>query len=113
RDDDGNFPDGGPRQSAQVTLTQVAAAQSPTAGVTGLGDTVWIAERAGRVRVLTEGGLGEPVLDISPQTTTDGERGLLGSTFDPSFSHLYLSYTDPSGDTVIDETALTDGRPRP
>ncbi|HLV57383.1 MAG TPA: PQQ-dependent sugar dehydrogenase [Natronosporangium sp.] len=113
RDDDGDFPDDGPRQSAQVTLTQVAAAQSPTAGVTGLGDTVWIAERAGRVRVLTEGGLGEPVLDISPQTTTDGERGLLGITFDPTFSHLYLSYTDLSGDTVIDEIALTDGRPRP
>jgi glucose/arabinose dehydrogenase len=113
RDDDGEFRDDGPRRDARITLTRVATAESPTAGVAGPGGTVWIAERAGRVRVLTEDGLGEPVLDISSQTTTDGERGLLGITFDPTFAHLYLSYTDLSGDTVIEEIALAGGRLRP
>ena len=113
RDDDGDFPDDGPRQGALVTLTPVATAQAPTAGVAGPDGTVWIAERAGRVRVLTADGLGEPVLDISEETTTDGERGLLGIAFDPAFAYFYLSYTDLSGDTAVDEIGVSDGRLRP
>ncbi|MGQ4443304.1 sugar dehydrogenase, partial [Streptomyces violaceoruber] len=71
-----------PGSAAQIALTEVARAQNPTAGAAGPQDTVWIAERAGTVRVLGDDGLGEPVLDISDETTTDGERGLLGLAFD-------------------------------
>ncbi|MCF2128240.1 PQQ-dependent sugar dehydrogenase [Strepomyces sp. STD 3.1] len=95
--------------AAQVALTEVAQATNPTAGTAGPGDTVWIAERAGTVRVLNDAGLGEPVLDISDETTTDGERGLLGMTFDKDFAHFYISYTDLQGTSHIDEFAVQDG----
>jgi glucose/arabinose dehydrogenase len=65
------------------------------------------------VRVLTPDGLGEPVLDISAETTTDGERGLLGIAFDDEFAHLYLSFTDRSGHTRVDELAVVAGQLRP
>ncbi|MFD0053092.1 PQQ-dependent sugar dehydrogenase [Streptomyces sp. NPDC127168] len=93
----------------QVALTEVARATNPTAGAAGPGDTVWIAERAGTVRVLNDSGLGDPVLDISDETTTDGERGLLGVTFDKDFAHFYISYTDLQGTSTIDEFAVQDG----
>ncbi|MFI5855267.1 PQQ-dependent sugar dehydrogenase [Streptomyces parvulus] len=94
---------------AQVALTEVAQAQNPTAGAAGPGDTVWIAERAGTVRVLGDAGLGDPVLDISDETTTDGERGLLGVAFDEDFTHFYISFTDLQGTSTIDEFAVQDG----
>ncbi|MZD58352.1 sugar dehydrogenase [Streptomyces sp. SID5606] len=94
---------------AQVALTEVAQAQNPTAGAAGPGDTVWIAERAGTVRVLNGTGLGEPVLDVSDETTTDGERGLLGIAFDADFTHFYISFTDLQGTSTIDEFAVQDG----
>lgn len=100
----------GQPRPVEVVLTEVVTAAAPTAGVAGPGDTLWIAERAGRVRVLDDGELGEPVLDISGETTTDGERGLLGIAFDPEFARFYLSYTDKAGDTAIDEIAVADGR---
>lgn len=94
---------------AAVELTTVAEAQNPSAGTAGPGDSVWIAERAGTVRVLTDSGLGEPVLDISDETTTDGERGLLGVAFDPGFEHFYISFTDREGTSTVDEFAVADG----
>ncbi|MBU6534085.1 PQQ-dependent sugar dehydrogenase [Streptomyces sp. NPDC057245] len=97
------------RGAAQIALTEVASAENPTAGAAGPGATVWIAERAGTVRVLADDGLGDPVLDISDETTTDGERGLLGLTFDEDFAHLYLSYTGLDGTSTIDEFAVQDG----
>ncbi|WP_174855113.1 PQQ-dependent sugar dehydrogenase [Streptomyces rubrogriseus] len=98
-----------PGSAAQVSLTEVARAQNPTAGAAGPQDTVWIAERAGTVRVLGDDGLGEPVLDISDETTTDGERGLLGLAFDEQFAHLYVSYTDLEGTSTVDEFTVQDG----
>ncbi|MFM9607468.1 PQQ-dependent sugar dehydrogenase [Streptomyces niveiscabiei] len=103
----------GEQEAAEVALTAVATAQSPTAGTAGPGGTVWIAERAGKVRVLTPGGgLGAPVLDISGDTTTDGERGLLGIAFDNDFTHFYISYTNRQGTSTVDEFAVRDGRPQ-
>ncbi|MET9551408.1 PQQ-dependent sugar dehydrogenase [Streptomyces sp. NPDC006645] len=101
-----------PKQAA-VALTEVATAQNPIAGAAGPGDTVWIAERAGTVRVLTDQGLGEPVLDISDETTTDGERGLLGVAFDNDFAHFYISFTNLEGTSTIDEFAVQDGAIQP
>ncbi|MGW6404614.1 PQQ-dependent sugar dehydrogenase [Streptomyces sp. NPDC055134] len=98
-----------PQATADVALTEVATAQNPTAGAAGPNGTVWIAERAGTVRVLDDRGLGEPVLDISNETTTDGERGLLGVAFDNEFEHFYISYTDLEGTSTIDEFAMQYG----
>lgn len=99
--------------SAQVVLTEVARAQGPSAGAPGPDGKVWIAERAGTVRVLGDYGLSDPVLDISAETTTDGERGLLGVAFDPEFAHFYISYTDLEGASTIDEFAVEDGQIQP
>jgi glucose/arabinose dehydrogenase len=99
-------PGGAPAQEVQVTLTAVAGAAAPTAGTTGPDRTVWIAERAGLVRVLGDQGLGEPVLDLTAEIGNDGEQGLLGIAFDPTFAHFYVSFSDLAGDTVIDELAV-------
>ncbi|WP_329275898.1 PQQ-dependent sugar dehydrogenase [Streptomyces sp. NBC_00691] len=100
-------------KAAKISLTPVATARNPIAGAAGPGGTVWIAERAGTVRVLGPHGLGEPVLDISAETTTDGERGLLGLAFDNARAHLYISYTNLEGTSTIDEFAVRKGRIRP
>ncbi|WP_084546652.1 PQQ-dependent sugar dehydrogenase [Glycomyces arizonensis] len=84
-------------------LVQVASGSMPTAGTVGPGGDLWIANRTGTIQVLGDDGLSDPVLDISDETTTDGERGLLGIAFDPSFAHFYISYTDLDGDTAIEE----------
>ncbi|MBO8190726.1 PQQ-dependent sugar dehydrogenase [Streptomyces oryzae] len=98
-----------PRQ-ADVALTKVAQAKNPTAGTAGPDGTVWIAERPGTVRVLDEKGLGDPVVDITDDTTVDGERGLLGIAFAPDFGHLYLSFTDLQGNSRLDEFAVENGQ---
>ncbi|MEV7089397.1 PQQ-dependent sugar dehydrogenase [Streptomyces sp. NPDC093085] len=98
-----------PRAAGQVALTEVATARNPVAGTAGPGGALWIAERAGTVRILGGQGLGEPVLDISGETTTDGERGLLGIAFDRDFGHFYISYTDLQGTSTVDEFAVRDG----
>ncbi|MFI1397059.1 PQQ-dependent sugar dehydrogenase [Streptomyces sp. NPDC020681] len=102
-----------PRQAAKVALKKVATAQNPTAGAAGPGGTIWLAERAGTVRVLGAKGLGEPVLDISGETTTDGERGLLGIAFDKKFAHFYISFTDLEGTSTVDEFAVRNGKLQP
>jgi glucose/arabinose dehydrogenase len=103
-------PGGVPAQDVQVTLTAVAGATAPTAGTTGPDSSVWIAERAGLVRVLGDEGLGEPVLDLTAEISTDGERGLLGIAFDETFAHFYVSFSDLAGDTVVDEFAVAEGQ---
>ncbi|MFI6083769.1 PQQ-dependent sugar dehydrogenase [Streptomyces sp. NPDC051217] len=103
-----------PRPSAaEVVLTEVGTALNPIAGAAGPDGTVWIAERAGTVRVLGDQGLGEPVLDISDETTTDGERGLLGVAFDKDFAHFYISFTNLEGTSTIDEFAVQNGAIQP
>ncbi|MEV8092291.1 PQQ-dependent sugar dehydrogenase [Streptomyces nigra] len=102
------------RQTAQITLKQVATAKNPTAGAAGPGGKLWVAERAGTVRVLGDkGGLGKPVLDISAETTTDGERGLLGIAFDRKYAHFYISFTNLEGTSTVDEFAVRRGRIQP
>ncbi|MEV8314803.1 PQQ-dependent sugar dehydrogenase [Streptomyces sp. NPDC059900] len=101
------------RQAPKVALTKVTTAANPSAGAAGPGGTVWIAERAGTVRVLSGQGLGEPVLDISKETTTDGERGLLGIAFDKKFAHFYISFTNLEGTSTVDEFAVRKGKIRP
>ncbi|MFJ6567427.1 PQQ-dependent sugar dehydrogenase [Streptomyces sp. NPDC091292] len=102
-----------PHHVAGVALTEVATAQNPSAGTAGPGGTVWLAERAGTVRVLSGKGLSEPVLDITAETTLDGERGLLGIAFDKEFAHFYISFTDLEGTSTIDEFAVRKGKIQP
>jgi len=60
---------------------------------------VFVVERAGRIRILNPAsGATSLFLDISNQTTTDGERGLLGFSTAPNFAatgtfYVYLTNT--------------------
>ena len=101
-------PGAAPLADIELTLTEVAQADSPTALVARAGtDTVYVAERAGRVRPLAGGTLGDPILDISDDVVTDVERGLLGIEFSPDGGTLYVSYSlAPDGDTRVDAYAV-------
>ena len=77
---------------------------------------LYVAEQAGRIRRITIDRSEEkpaydlqtqPVLDISDQTKAQGERGLLGVTFSPDGSHIYIDYTDTSGNTHIVEYRMS------
>ena len=94
-----------------VELTEVADMDSPTAGAVGPNGTLYLSERAGTVHALTTDGLGDAVIDVSGETTTDAERGLLGLAFSADGDELFLSYTDSAGDTVIEAVAVDDGLP--
>jgi glucose/arabinose dehydrogenase len=101
-----------PDLSVELTLTEVAAMDSPTAGAVGPDGTLYLAERTGTLHALTADGPGEAVLDVSGETTTDAERGLLGVAFAADGSEVYLSYTDTGGDTVVEAFAVVGGEPR-
>ena len=104
---DGDTPD----LDVDVRLTQVAELASPTAAAVGPDGTLYLGDRPGTVHPLTADGAGEVVIDLSTETTTDGERGLLGLAFAADGSELYVSFTDRDGGTVIEAFAVVDGVP--
>ncbi len=102
-----------PDLTVAVTLTEVATLGEPTAGAVGPDGVLYLADRAGTVHPLTADGAGEPVVDLSAETTTRSERGLLGLAFAPDGSELYLSSTDRDGASVLTAIAVVDGEIRP
>lgn len=83
-------------------------------------DDFWLAERDGRIRLiegpipLDGGDADNPsmvVLDITDKVGTAGEGGLLGLDFSPGGDHLYVSYTDTNGDSVIAEYEMDGSAP--
>ncbi len=98
-----------PNLDVAVALTPVVTMDSPIAGDVGPDGALYLAERAGTVHRLTDGVLSEAVVDLSEQTTTDSERGLLGIAFAADGSELYLSFTDLDGASRIDAVAVSDG----
>lgn len=98
---------------AAVTITPVAELDRPIAVAVRPGSpSLFVAERGGRVRVVDPGTgaiEADTFLDISADTTTSGERGLLGLAFHPDGDRVYLSYTDRNGDTRVDEWQLANG----
>ncbi len=57
---------------------------------------LFVAEEAGKVRIVKPDGTLAPFLDISSKVGIAGERGLLGIAFDPNFAtnhFVYLYYT--------------------
>jgi len=92
-----------PLADVNVTLTEVTEADTPMALVARTGtDTLYVAEREGRVRPLTGGSLGEPILDISDEVVTSVEQGLLDIEFSADGATLYLHYSvAPDGDTRV------------
>jgi glucose/arabinose dehydrogenase len=72
------------------------------------GDRDLVLTRAGLVADLTTG---DVLLDISANTRTDGERGLLGGVVGPAElgDALFLHYSDGSGDTTVSRFDRTAG----
>jgi uncharacterized protein (TIGR03437 family) len=66
---------------------------------------LFLAEQAGRIRILQNGALlAQPFLDIRSRVACCGERGLLGLAFPPGYAQsgrFYVHYSDLAGDTVI------------
>jgi glucose/arabinose dehydrogenase len=117
---DAGPPATGDLAAARVKATPVADADSPTALAVRPGTkTLYVAERAGTIRTLDvdaggKGTLGEqPVLDLTGQTTTESERGLLGLAFSADGDTLFASYTNRQGDTRVDAYRMDGDRADP
>lgn len=90
---------------------------------------LWIAERAGRLRVVQlevdwnlETGqsvrsgfntLPGTVLDISGDVSLEGARGVLGMAFSTDARTLFLSWVNPRGEIVVASWSVTDPVPPP
>jgi glucose/arabinose dehydrogenase len=101
-----------PDLSVALELTEVATLDGPTAGAVGPDGVLYLADRAGTVHPLTDEGVGEAVVDISDETTTESERGLLGIAFAADDSELYLSSTDRDGASTLTAVPVVDGEVR-
>jgi glucose/arabinose dehydrogenase len=105
-------------EGVAVALREVAQLEAPTDLTNRAGDpNLFVAERAGRVRRITvttprAGGTPtfrlerNPVVDISGDVITDGERGLLGIAFSRDGRRLYLAYTGGDADQHLDEVTM-------
>jgi glucose/arabinose dehydrogenase len=98
--------------AARVALTRVAATQGATALAVAPGDrSLYVAQQGGQVVAIRDGALDPtPVLDLSGRISTGGERGLLGLTFSPDGTRLYVDYTNPQGLPTLAEYAFSNGR---
>ncbi|MDQ8758009.1 PQQ-dependent sugar dehydrogenase [Sphingosinicella sp. LHD-64] len=89
-------------------VTRVGTGFSSPLALVGIPDSsgrVFIVERAGRIRILNPAsGASSQFLDIASQTTTDGERGLLGlalaSDF-PTSGTFYVYLTNTAGNIEV------------
>jgi glucose/arabinose dehydrogenase len=101
--------------AVRVTLTRVAAVTGPTAMAVRPNDaSLYVTQQSGRVVAVRDGALDPtPVLDLSGRISTGGERGLLGLTFSPDGSKLYVDYTNPQGLPTLAEYAFAGGRADP
>jgi hypothetical protein len=76
---------------------------------------LFAAERGGTIRVVNEASgqvRAQPLLDLTGQVSTDGERGLLGLAFDPDFARdgrFFVDFTDTAGNTQLRSYHVTAG----
>ncbi len=75
----------------------------------------YIAELGGVIRVVQNGTvLPTPLVNLSTQISTGGERGLLGLAFPPNYGtsgRFYVCYTNPSGNIVVARLRRSAGNP--
>jgi PKD repeat protein len=82
----------------EVEDTPSGSTQGPVSVAYAPDGRKFIAEKAGRVRVVTAGGtlVGTPLLDLRSKVNATGDRGMLGIAVDKDFAtngYLYLLYT--------------------
>jgi glucose/arabinose dehydrogenase len=93
----------------KITLKLVSDALDRPVYVTHAGDSsgrLFVVEKVGQIVILRDGQpVAEPFLDISDRVgSSSNEQGLLSVAFHPQFAengHLFVNYTDRSGDTII------------
>ena len=96
-----------------MRLERVAELDDPV-NMTAADGVLYVLEQAGRIRAIRDGRLDPtPVLDITHDVDSGGEQGLLGLAFSNDLDHLYVNYTDNSGDTRIVEFAFDGERADP
>ncbi len=93
---------------AGFTETRIASGlPNPTAMAIAPDGRIFIAEQAGRLRVVKDGVLlTQPFVTLSVNSL--GERGLLGVALDPNFAtnrYLYLFYTGPTAPPRINQVS--------
>jgi glucose/arabinose dehydrogenase len=96
--------------AARIHLTEVTAGlQRPVAlAARHDRDTLYVANQVGDIRAISGGRLlPARVLDLRGQVSQGNEQGLLGLTFSPDGSHLYIDFTDKTGDTHVQEFAMS------
>jgi glucose/arabinose dehydrogenase len=103
----------GPNLAAvNVGLTRVASGlSSPVDVAWRKGDArMYVAEQTGRVSIVDTNGqrVATPVLTLA--VSHGNEQGLLGLTFSPDGTKLYVDYTDPSGDIHVIEYTMQGDR---
>ncbi len=100
----------------ELHLTRVTDLEGVTTVASRIGTrTLYLAQQNGVVRSLRNGRLAStPVIDLRERVSQDGgERGLLGMTFSPDGTRLYLHYSDTDGNTQVDGYTMSGGRARP
>jgi glucose/arabinose dehydrogenase len=77
--------------------------------------TLYFAEQRGVVWALRgKTRSAQPVIDLSDRVSQDGgERGLLGLTFSPDGTQLFVHYSDTEGNTQVDRYTMRGGRADP
>jgi len=93
----------------QLALTPVATGLSdPVALAWRQGDPrMYVAEKTGTVRIVAVNGTVAPTPVVTVAVAqTDDEQGLLGLTFSPDGTKLYVDYTDLNGDINIVEYTM-------
>lgn len=100
-----------PGASDLVVVADGLASPVDLAPVPNDPDRIYIVEKPGRIRVLSEGELRPaPALDITASTSSDGEQGLLGIAFSPDFGtdrHIFVNHTALDGATRIVRFTVT------
>jgi glucose/arabinose dehydrogenase len=100
----------------QLRLTQVDDTEGLVAMTARPGTrTLYVAEQRGVVwAVRGKVRSPRPVIDLTDRVSQDGgERGLLGLTFSPDGSQLYVHYSDTDGNTAVDRYTMRNGRAVP
>jgi glucose/arabinose dehydrogenase len=100
----------GEAEQLQLRLQPIASGlKAPLALATPRNEPnrLYVAEQAGRIRVIANGRLrSAPFLDIRNLVTSGGEQGFLGLAFHPNYERnrrFYVQYTDRGGDTRVVE----------
>jgi glucose/arabinose dehydrogenase len=107
-------PPPGNLAGAGVTLMRLAGMNQPLdMAVRGDDDTLYVAEKGGRIRPLRGGSVGGAVLDISAEVSGGFEQGLLGIDFSPDGSTLYVNFTNQAGTTIVRSYDFEGGSAQP